>query len=257
MSVFRTFNMEILESGDEDSLFDERETQVHHSPYQWELILIRSIRDGNIPMVERFLNNAIRNGTKVGKLSDNELRQAQYMAVVFAHQASRAAIQGGMYEIDAYNKCDAFIQKIDKQTSPEAVLQLTMGAMRQWAKEVHEIRVQRNFSPQVSACLVYIYNHLHSRISLSELAKASCLSETYLSALFKKEVGVNITEYILLQKIKTAQEMLLSTKRAPKDIGFYLNFCSQSYFIRCFKRLSGVTPRQFRKEAMAREKRVA
>jgi AraC family transcriptional regulator len=253
MSVFRTLNMEILESGDENSLFDERETQVHHSPYQWEQILVRSIRDGNIPMVERFLSNAIRNGTKVGKLSANELRQAQYMAVVFAHQASRAAIQGGMFEADAYNKCDAFIQKVDKETSPEVVLELTQQAMREWTKEVHEIKLHRNFSPQISACLEYIYNNLHSRISLSELAKVSCLSATYLSALFKKEVGVNISTYILRQKVKTAQEMLSNTKHSTKDIGYYLNFSSQSYFINCFKRECGVTPRQFRLRAFSSE----
>jgi AraC-like DNA-binding protein len=88
---------------------------------------------------------------------------------------------------------------------------------------------------------------MHSKISLAELAKACCLSETYLSTLFKKEVGINISTYIMRQKIKTAQEMLLNTKLSAKDIGYYLNFSTQSYFINCFKRECGMTPRQFRR----------
>jgi AraC-like DNA-binding protein len=74
----------------------------------------------------------------------------------------------------------------------------------------------------------------------------SGFSMPYLSAVFKKEVGQTISAYILGLKIKTAQEMLLNSRRTSKNIAFLLNFSSQSYFIHCFKRVTGFTPRQFR-----------
>jgi YesN/AraC family two-component response regulator len=247
MSVFQPLNAEILPSGKKDSLFEERETQVRHTAYSWEKQFLGYVRDGNLPMVERSFNTAMKSGLKVGKLSDSELRQTQYLGVVFVTMASRAAIESGMFEADAYNKSDAFIQRIDKEISPEAVLGLIQQSMREWTQEIYEIRYRRNFTAPVRTCLEYIYNNMHSKISLAELAKACCLSETYLSTLFKKEVGINISTYIIRQKIKTAQEMLLNTNRSAKDIGYFLNFSTQSYFINCFKRECGMTPRQFRR----------
>jgi len=250
MSIFQKWNSEILPSGEENSLFDERETQMHHSPYQQEQLLIGYIRDGNLPMIERFINTPNQSGSRIGKLSDNELRQAQYLAVILTYQASRAAIQSGMFEADALNRSDAFIQKIDKETSPQAVIELIQEALRDWTKAVHEILIRQNFSSPIRACLEYMYEHLHSRITLDELASVSGFSVPYLSAIFKKEVGENISKYLLRLKIKTAQEMLLNTKHSTKDIGFYLNFCSQSYFIRCFKKITGITPREFRQKGI-------
>jgi len=257
MGVFHEMNAEILPSGGDNSLFYERENQVHHSPYQWEQMLVGYIRDGNLPMVERFLSMAAQSGTKIGKLSDNELRQAQYHAAVLSYQASRAAIQGGVFEADAFNRSDAFMQRIDKETSAQEVIRLAQQSLLDWTKAVHDLRFRQGLPAPIRACQGYMYENLHSRITLQDLAKVSGFSVPYLSALFKKKVGETISSYLLRLKIKAAQEMLLNTNRSPKDIGFYLNFCSQSYFIKCFKRLSGVTPRQFRKEAMAQGKRVA
>jgi len=246
MSIFKPRNTEILPSGGKDSLFEERELQVHHTPYNWEKLFLGYVRDGNLPMVEYTFNTAMKRGLKVGKLSDCELRQAQYLGVVFVTMASRAAMESGMFEADAYNKSDAFIQRIDKETSPEGVLELILQAMRDWTKEIYEIKYRRNFSVPIRLCIDHIYNNMHSRITLAELAKVCCLSAPYLSTLFRKEVGVNISAYIMKQKIKTAREMLLNTSRSAKDIGYFLNFSTQSYFINCFKRECGMTPRQYR-----------
>lgn len=257
MGIFHKMNIEILPSGVEDSLFYERENQVRHSPYQWEQMLVGYIRDGNLSMVERFLSMATESGIKIGKLSDSELRQAQYHAAILSYQASRAAIQGGVFEADAFNQSDAFTQMIDKATTPQEVIRLTQQALLDWTKAVYDIRFQNDLPAPIRACQNYMYENLHSRITLQDLAKVSGFSAPYLSALFKRKVGETISSYLMRLKIKAACEMLLNTDRSSKDIGFYLNFCSQSYFIRCFKRLTGFTPQQFRKEVMAQEKRAS
>ena len=101
-----------------------------------------------------------------------------------------------------------------------------------------------------------MFEHLHSRITLKELAKVSGLSTPYISVLFKKEVGENISSYLLRLKIKAAQDMLTNSKRSTKEIGFYLNFSSQSYFIRCFKEVTGVTPREYRQKGIAQKSMI-
>lgn len=251
MSVFRSRNSEILPSGDEDSLFNERELETYHSPHQWNQFLLRSIADGNLRLVERFFAVNAQQGIRIGKLSEDELRQAQYIAVGLTYEVSRVAIEAGMFEADAFQKADGFIQKIDKETSPSVVLDMIYESIVEWTQAIHEIRSRQAVSPPIRACLEYIYEHLHGRITREELASISGFSVPYLSALFRKEVGENIPAYVTRLKIKAAQEMLLNTKRSPKDIGFYLNFSSQSYFIRCFKQLTGVTPREFRQKELS------
>ena len=235
-------------SGEETRLlFEEREYLVHHFPFRWEQLLLRYIGEGNVPMVERLFDQFNQSEQKPVRLSDNELRQAQYHAVILAYAASRAAIQAGMFEADALNRTDSFILMIDRQTSPQTVYDMIGEAILGWTKAIQELKTRRQVSPAIRACQEYMYKHLHTRVTLEDLARVSGFSAPYLSALFKKETGETISAYLLRLKIKAAQEMLLNTSLSTKEIGFYLNFSSQSYFIRCFKRLTGVTPREFRK----------
>jgi AraC family transcriptional regulator len=231
-----------------DYLFDERETELYHAPYKWEQALIGYIIEGNTAMVEHVLSLFSPSIAKPTRLAESELRQMQYHAVILVYAVSRAAIQAGMFEADALNRSDEQILKFDQQSSPQEVSVLLREVILEWTRTMRNIRSLRDVSPPIRACLEYMFEHLHSRISLKELSKVSGLSSPYVSVLFKKEVGENISAYLLRLKIKAAQEMLLNTKRSTKDIGFYLNFSSQSYFIRCFKQISGVTPREFRKK---------
>lgn len=232
-------------------LFEEREHLLYHYPYQWEQLLLRYMGEGNLPFVERLFKQFKQSEGKDARLSDDELRQAQYFAVILTYAASRAAIQAGMFEADALNRSDAFIYMIDKQTSPQAVYDMIGEAVLSWTRAIQELKSRKQVSPAIRACQEYIYQHLHSRVTLEDLARVTGFSAPYLSLLFKKEVGENISTYMMRLKIKTAQDLLLNTNLSTKEIGFYLNFSSQSYFIRCFKQFTGVTPREFRQRELS------
>ncbi len=246
MSVFQARNAEVLPSGDADSLFNERELEISHSPHQWNQLLLRAIAAGNLDLVERFFAVNAQQGIRIGKLSEDELRQAQYIGVGLTYEVCRVAIEAGMFEADAYQRSDAFIQKIDTETSPQVVLDLITASILEWTRAIRALRSRQDVSPPIRACLEYIYEHLHSPLTREDLAAISGFSGPYLSARFKKEVGESIPACILRLKIGAAREMLLNTTRSPKDIGFSLNFSSQSYFIHCFKEITGLTPREFR-----------
>jgi AraC-like DNA-binding protein len=154
-----------------------------------------------------------------------------------------------MFEAEAHQRSDAFIQEIDKATSPESVLEMNAQLIRDWTQAIHEAQHRRQLSPAIRKCQEYIYENLHANIKLDELARLCGLSAPYLASRFKNEVGQTITAYTLGLKIKTAENLLLTSRRTSKNIAFLLNFSSQSYFIRCFKRVTGMTPQAFRKYA--------
>ena len=94
-------------------------------------------------------------------------------------------------------------------------------------------------------CLHYIQTNLHSRLTADVLAKECALSPDYLSVLFKKHVGVPLSAYIRRQRLVAARDLLL-TGKSLSEIAYDLGFCSESYFIRCFRAEFGETPRLFR-----------
>jgi two-component system response regulator YesN len=81
---------------------------------------------------------------------------------------------------------------------------------------------------------------------LNEIARQVGISPTYLSALFKKETAVNISEYILKVRMEKAQELLLFSDLRISDISYRVGYSNQFYFSTCFKKYTGRTPNEFR-----------
>jgi YesN/AraC family two-component response regulator len=80
-------------------------------------------------------------------------------------------------------------------------------------------------------------------ISLSQLAERAAMNPSYLSVLFKKEVGISISEYIQQAKIDETKSLLTYTDHTLTEIATLLNFHDQSYFTKVF---TGVTPKQYK-----------
>ena len=101
-------------------------------------------------------------------------------------------------------------------------------------------------SKQIVQCIDYIRENIHKSITVSELAENVGLNETYLSKLFKKEVGCSVSEYIRNEKIEEACWLLRYTNKTSIEIATDLSFSSHSYFISVFKKVTGTTPKEYR-----------
>lgn len=94
--------------------------------------------------------------------------------------------------------------------------------------------------------LDYIGDHLAEDLSLSRLAAVAGMSPHYFSELFKQSTGRPPHRFVLSQRIGRAKEWLRNPKHSVIDAGFHAGFQNPSHFARTFRRLVGVTPRQFR-----------
>ncbi len=181
-----------------------------------------------------------------GHVSDDPLRNCKYLFVASATLACRAAMAGGMEQERGFNSSDLFIQRMDKLETVEEVCQLRREMFEFYLKEVQAVPKRTPYSRPVATCIDYIYKHLHQRITVPELAEQAGLTESYLSTLFKKEVGRSISDYVLDRRIEAASNMLKFSNYSCADIGAILAFSSQSHFIRVFKARTGQAPRAFR-----------
>ena len=88
-------------------------------------------------------------------------------------------------------------------------------------------------------------NYMNEDISLKTTAEYVGLSPTYLSALFKREMKRNFTEYLTEIRIRKAKELLCSTSKLICEIAYEVGFRDYRYFSQIFKKQTGMTPRQF------------
>ncbi|MCR5468159.1 MAG: AraC family transcriptional regulator, partial [Lachnospiraceae bacterium] len=105
------------------------------------------------------------------------------------------------------------------------------------------------FSKPVYSCMDYIYNHLHEKISLQDLADYVALSPNYLATVFKKETGETLQNYVIDRKVDAAKRMLIYSDYSLTEIGNYLAFSSTSHFIKVFKEKTGLTPGDYKKNS--------
>jgi AraC family transcriptional regulator len=126
------------------------------------------------------------------------------------------------------------------------------------ALAIHLVRNYCTTSPRLSAytnglstaklavIIDYIKAHLHQDLTLAELSPIVQISPYHFLRLFKQSVGVTPHQYILQCRIDRAKYLLQSSDQSLAAIALMTGFCDQSHLTRCFKRILGVTPKQFR-----------
>ncbi|WP_161598902.1 AraC family transcriptional regulator [Bacillus mesophilum] len=182
---------------------------------------------------------------EIGLLSKKSyLRSLKNSGIAAITLATRAAVDGGLNEITAYNLSDSLIQQLEDLNDHKSVGEFIQKCLLKFA-ELVENKKKNKYSKPVSACQSYINSHLYREISLSELANTAGLNASYLSVLFKKEVGISISEFIHREKVEEAKNLMRFTNHSISEIATILNFHDQSHFSKVFKKITGITPKQF------------
>jgi two-component system response regulator YesN len=104
----------------------------------------------------------------------------------------------------------------------------------------------QNYQQQiVSKVEAYIRHNLDKHLSLPDVAAEFNVSPNYLSQLFTRFAGEGFVEYITAARISMAKEMLIRNEGPVYDIAEKLGFESAFYFSRVFKKVTGISPREF------------
>ena len=91
----------------------------------------------------------------------------------------------------------------------------------------------------------YIKDHVHEKLSLNIVAEIFNISPNYLSVLFSKYNDVGFTDYINQCKIEVAERMLTEGDYKIYEISDKLGFESAFYFSRVFKKITGISPKNY------------
>lgn len=100
----------------------------------------------------------------------------------------------------------------------------------------------------LDAALAYINNHLEDNISLNDLSKVTGYSPYYLHRKLKEELQEPVGNFIIKQKVQAAAYLLSFTDLSVTDVKMLVGYDNDSAFSRVFKKVKGITPREFRKK---------
>lgn len=125
----------------------------------------------------------------------------------------------------------------------EAVFQgccLIMGIYREFVAEDRFSYIQRS--------IAYIKDHLHTNITLQQVAKFVHLNPNHFSEVFKRETGVNYIEFVTRERMQRAMEILNESEVKISQVAGAVGYEDMKYFSQLFKKYTGKTPSEYRQK---------
>ena len=100
---------------------------------------------------------------------------------------------------------------------------------------------------RIEFILKYLNDNLEKRITLTQVSKMMNLSYGYVSDLFKKETGMNFSQYLKEARIEKARNLLRDSFKSVKEISFLAGYRYVSSFCEEFRNVVGVSPSAYRR----------
>jgi len=111
---------------------------------------------------------------------------------------------------------------------------------------IQETDSNKNSKYLVNRALIYLKEHYAKNISLKTLSEELYISTWYLSKLLKKETGNNFIDILNNIRVEEAKKLLADPKYKIYEIAEVVGFSDVTYFYRLFKKLTGMTPMEYK-----------
>jgi YesN/AraC family two-component response regulator len=114
-----------------------------------------------------------------------------------------------------------------------------------------------SYSKHMGDILKFIHKNISRDVSAVRLGDAMGLHPAYISSLFVKEMGMGLRKYVQTLRLMKAMQMLTDGARpAIADVAAALGYTNERQFFRMFKKITGKTPGQFRREKNSTERKL-
>ena len=123
-----------------------------------------------------------------------------------------------------------------------------------FAKHISEVAAKISVSPElnephgIKKRRDYIQKHLEKKITLDQAASVANMSASHFCRVFKKATDMNFSEYVARIRVGRTKEMLVESNYTMAHIAYDCGFNSVTDFNRTFKKITGLTPTEFRKD---------
>lgn len=167
--------------------------QMIEERYEDEAALIAAVRDGNEARALEIFSK-LSNHLVPARMS-NKLRDAKDYCIVVNTLLRKSAESAGVHPIHIDALSNQNVRMIEQLTSLEKCVNFQNECVKHYCQLVRKYTLGK-YSAMTRKVLTYISTDLSANLSLKTFADLLSVSPNYLSALFKKEVGISLTEYV-------------------------------------------------------------
>jgi AraC-like DNA-binding protein len=157
---------------------------------------------------------------------------------VFARRTSTLQRLG--YRQELVKLFDQLIDLSRRETPvPKTV---SLGCLLQilaYATAPHEVTTPANV---VDPAILFIRRNLFAQVDFHEFASSLGMSYSRFRSLFKNTTGIAPHQFVLNERIACAKRLLKNPAIEIKTVGYKTGFRSSSYFCKCFRRKTGISP---------------
>lgn len=160
---------------------------------------------------------------------------------------AHASMNSGIPADTNFNLRSIYTRKIESCTSAREVIDMRYTILCDFTERNSQTKYQISNDPFIGRAMRYVTEHIDRPVSLAEVCDRLNVNKSYFCTKFKETMGMGFSDFIHQEKIKKAKQLLLYTDKPLVEIANFLSFSSQGYFQSIFKKVTGMTPAQFRK----------
>ena len=221
----------------------QQNMKIMEDRYAQENELMLAVSQGLTHKAERLFSGF--SDTVLEQRNADPLRNIKNYCIIMNTLLRKAAENGKVHPIYLDSVSSAFARKIELLTSTTGPKGLMENMLHRYCRLVNT-HSTRHYTPPVQQTATYIQANLAGDLSLKSLAAVQNINVSYLSALFKKETGRTVTDYVNEKRIRQAMKQLSSTSLQVQTISQLCGISDVNYFSKIFKRYTNMTPKEYR-----------
>ena len=213
--------------------------------YVNEKLLMEAVSKGKLHLVTAVASTVFNNGA-LRQLSDS-LRDRKNNLVILKTLLRKAAEYGGVHPLHIHRLSTHFAGRIESLRTVKQSFALQEEMIRSYCLLVKRHSLSR-YSYYVGQAITLVQYDLTADLGLKSIAQALNINSSYLSSLFHREYGCTLTEFVNSQRIDHGILLLQNTAKPVQTIAAECGIQDVNYFIKLFKKHTGLTPSRYREQ---------
>lgn len=213
--------------------------------YAKENELLDAVAKGMVNKAELMFSDTSR--TRPEQRIADPVRSFKNYTIILNTLLRKAAEKGGVHPLHIDTLSSDFAKRIELINSLEAGAALQKKMARSYAVLVRDHSVKQYTHP-IKQIILNIEYDLTADLTLKKFSAMLNLNPSYLSALFKKETGTTLTDFVTKKRIEHAADLLSSTGLQIQTVAQQCGILDVNYFTKAFKKVYKVTPSEYRKQ---------
>ncbi|MGG4103506.1 AraC family transcriptional regulator [Paenibacillus lautus] len=218
--------------------------QIHHIQVIVPPNYIRSLLKIKASVIERFLTALPQLTTAVSQLLEHP----------WSNQVFHLSSKDALYLENQFLQLHEMLASVPRKVQKEVIALFLFHFFTYFNSHIYPPDRSGGFKYQtaaaslepVGAMVSWIGRHYHLSFTINEIAADLHFSPSYLSKLFKDQMGMTIIEYTNNKRLEEARTLLGLPSLTIEEVSKQTGFNYPSYFIAMFKKKYGMTPLQYR-----------